>query len=220
MKGPQPYRDRREAGRILATHVHGQLNHAPAVVLALPRGGVPVGFEVARALEAPLGAFVVRKLGVPQQPELAMGAIASGGFELLNAPLIAELGISHREIEHVMELEAAELADRERKYHVFRAPINVRDQIVILVDDGLATGFTMRAAITANRQRGAARLIVAVPVGAPDTCREIAREVDTLICPLQPPEFTAVGCWYHDFAPTSDAEVGECLSAAPTHHVQ
>jgi predicted phosphoribosyltransferase len=158
--------------------------------------------------------FVVRKLGVPQQPELAMGAIASGGFRLLNEPLIADLGITRREIEKVTEREAVELAERERKYRAFRSPVKVRDRIVILVDDGLATGFTMRAAIAANRERGAAHLMVAVPVGAIDTCRELAREVDTLVCPLQPENFMAVGYWYHDFAPTSDEEVGECLAAS------
>jgi predicted phosphoribosyltransferase len=214
VKAPLPYRDRREAGQILAVHVREQLDHATAVVLALPRGGVPVAFEVARVLEAPLDAFVVRKLGVPQQPELAMGAIASGGFQILNEPLIADLAISRHDIQAVAERETTELAERERKYRAFRSPVNVRDRVVILVDDGLATGFTMRAAIMANRQRGAAHLIVAVPVGAVDTCREIAREVDTVICPLQPEEFMAVGHWYHDFAPTRDEEVAECLAAS------
>lgn len=210
----RPYRDRREAGQILAAHVREQLDSAPAAVLALPRGGVPVGFEVARVLEAPLDVFVVRKLGVPQQPELAMGAIASGGFELLNEPLISDLGISRREIREVVEQEEVELAERERKYRAIRPPVNVRGRVVILVDDGLATGFTMRAAIAANRERGATRLIVAVPVGAPDTCHELAREVDTLVCPLQPDSFMAVGYWYRDFAPTSDDEVRECLAAS------
>lgn len=209
-----PYRDRREAGQILAAHVRPELARAPAVVLALPRGGVPVGFEVARVLAAPLDVFVVRKLGVPQQPELAMGAIASGGFELLNEPLIADLGISRREVRAVADREAAELAERERKYRAIRPPVNIRGRVAVIVDDGLATGFTVRAAIAANRQRGAARLVVAVPVGATETCEDLAREVDVLVCPLQPEPFMAVGHWYRDFSPTSDEEVRECLAAA------
>jgi putative phosphoribosyl transferase len=211
---PRPYRDRREAGQILAAHVREHVSGSPAAVLALPRGGVPVGFEVARVLEAPLDVFVVRKLGVPQQPELAMGAIATGGFQLLNEPLIADLGISRRAIQEVTAREDTELAARERKYRAIRAPVEVRGRVVVLVDDGLATGFTMRAAIAANRQRGATRLIVAVPVGAADTCHDLAREVDLLICPLQPAPFLAVGGWYTDFAPTSDDEVRDCLTAA------
>lgn len=211
---PRPYRDRREAGQLLAPRVREHTHGAPAVVLALPRGGVPVGFEVARALAAPLDVFVVRKLGVPQQPELAMGAIAPGGFQLLNEPLIADLGISRREIQIVREREAAELAHREQAYRAIRPPVEVRGRVVVLVDDGLATGFTMRAAIAAHRQRGAAKLIVAVPVGATDTCETIAREVDALICPLQPEPFMAVGYWYQDFAPTNDDEVRECLRTA------
>lgn len=214
MREPRPYRDRREAGRILAGQLREQTSGPSAVVLALPRGGVPVGYEVARALGAPLDVFVVRKLGVPQQPELAMGAIASGGFRLLNEPLIADLGISRRAIQDVAEREDAELAARERQYRAVRPPVEVRGRIVLLVDDGLATGFTMRAAIAANRRRGAARLIVAVPVGATDTCDALARHVDALVCPLQPEPFMAVGYWYHDFAPTSDDEVRECLRAA------
>jgi putative phosphoribosyl transferase len=209
-----PFRDRREAGQILAVHVREEMDGAPATVLALPRGGVPVGFEVARMLEAPLDVFVVRKLGVPQQPELAMGAIASGGFRLLNEPLIADLGVRRSEIEAVAAREAAELAERERKYRAIRSPVSVRGRVVILVDDGLATGFTMRAAIAANRQRGTARLIVAVPVGAIDTCTEIAREVDQLICPMQPVAFSAVGYWYNDFTATTDEEVRDCLAAS------
>jgi putative phosphoribosyl transferase len=219
MTQKQAYRDRREAGQILASHVRAQVSGAPAAVVALPRGGVPVGFEVARMIEAPLDVFVVRKLGVPQQPELAMGAIASGGFRLLNEPLIADLGIRRSEIEEVARREAAELTERERKYRAVRSPVDVRGRVVIVVDDGLATGFTMRAAIAANRQRGAARLIVAVPVGAIDTCAEIAREVDQLICPLQPESFGAVGYWYEDFAATGDDEVRECLIASLANDV-
>jgi len=215
MLEPRPYVDRAEAGQVLAAEVRRHVEGENLVVLALPRGGVPVGLEVALALEAPLDVFVVRKLGVPAQPELAMGAIAPGGFRLLNETLIQDLGIMPREIEAVAARELEVLGERETKYHADHAAVEVRNRAVVLVDDGLATGFTMRAAIAANRQRGAARLIVAVPVGAVDTCDAITREVDLLICPLQPEPFSAVGYWYRDFAPTSDDEVLACLRAAP-----
>jgi putative phosphoribosyl transferase len=209
----QPYRDRREAGQILATHLAEQI-HGDAVVLALPRGGVPVGFEVARALNAPLDVFVVRKLGVPTHPELAMGAIARNGYEVLNERLIAELGLTRLQIAAVADRETEELHRREALYRRNRPPVDVRGRAVILVDDGLATGSTMRAAIGAVRLQDPTRLIVAVPVGAEDTCDELAREVDQLICPLVPESFHAVGLWYKDFAPTTDEEVRECLAAA------
>jgi putative phosphoribosyl transferase len=210
----RPYRDRREAGQILARHVRERVGRAGAVVLALPRGGVPVGFEVARELEVALDVFLVRKVGVPDQPELAMGAIASGGFQVLNEPLIEQLDINRGEVAAVTERETAELARRERVYRAVRPAVNVRGGTVILVDDGLATGYTMRAAIAANRQRGAQKLVVAVPVGAATTCEEIAREVDVLICPLEPQSFYAVGQWYQEFEATTDQEVRECLAAA------
>lgn len=210
----QPYRDRREAGQILAVHVQEGPKTADAVVLALPRGGVPVGFEIACALSAPLDVFVVRKLGVPTHPELAMGAIVRNGFELLNESLIADLGISRFQIAAVADRETEELHRRERLYRENHAPLEVRGRTVILVDDGLATGFTMRAAIGALRLNDVARLIVAVPVGAAETCLEIAREVDALICPFQPDPFHAVGLWYKDFEPTTDEEVRQCLAAA------
>lgn len=208
------YQDRREAGRVLGAHLHERAPLIDPVVLALPRGGVPVGFEVARAIDAPLDVFVVRKLGVPQQPEFAMGAIASGGFEVLNKPLIAELGITPFEIASVADREVAELARRENLYRHGRPPIDVRGHTCILVDDGLATGFTMRAAIAAVRHGGARRLLVAVPVGSPETCADLAAEVDEVVCPLQPEALHAVGWWYDDFSPTSDHEVHECLAAA------
>lgn len=211
------YRDREEAGKILGTRIPARFHTANTVVLALPRGGVPVGFEVARTLDAPLDAFVVRKLGAPRQPELAIGAIASGGYEVLNRPLIAHLGISELEIAKIFDRETNELHRREAAYRDDRPATEVRGHTVILVDDGLATGFTMKAAIMAIRDQGAARLVVAVPVGPLDTCEEIARLADTLICPLQPTHFEAVGLWYDKFPPTSDDEVRECLMANHAH---
>lgn len=210
----RPYRDRREAGRILAGHLHEQMDADDAVVLALPRGGVPVGFEVARALGAPLDVFIVRKLGAPEQPELAMGAIASGGIRVINDSVVASLGITAKEIAAVAEREAVELARREKSYRDNRPPLDVRGRVTILVDDGLATGSTMRAAIAAVRQRRPGRLVVAVPVGGPDTCAELAGEADALICPLQPEALMSVGAWYEDFSQTTDEEVRECLATA------
>lgn len=219
MSGEQRYRDRRAAGKILGSLLRERVGSAhESVVLALPRGGVPVGFEVARALEAPLDVFVVRKLGMPGQPELAMGAIASGGFEVLNESLIAELGITDREIAAIAHHEEAELGRREALYRANREPLEVQGRVSILVDDGLATGFTMRAAIAAVRQRAAGQLIVAVPVGAEETCAELAAEVDAIVCPLQPEHLHAVGFWYDDFSPTSDDEVQECLATAMKEH--
>lgn len=212
------YRNRREAGQVLGAQLRERGPLIDPAVLALPRGGVPVGLEVARALDAPLDVFVVRKLGVPQQPEFAMGAIASGGFEVLNKSLIAELGITPIEIAAIADREIAELGRRETLYRGGRPPIDVRDRTCILVDDGLATGSTMRAAIEAIRHFGARRLIVAVPVGAPETCVELASEVDEVICPLQPEALHAVGLWYEDFTPTSDREVQTCLAAAEQAH--
>lgn len=214
MSDGSPYRNRREAGRILADHVRKEVNAAHTVVLALPRGGVPVGLEVARALGARLDVFVVRKLGAPIQPELAMGAIASGGIRILNQRVIAELGITEKDIVAVADREAAELARREKSFRGNQPPAELRGRVVILVDDGLATGSTMRAAIAAVRQRHPERLIVAVPVGAKETCAQLAREVDTLICPLQPDALFAIGMWYEDFAQTTDDEVREALALA------
>lgn len=214
MMAARPYHDRHEAGRILAGHVQRRLGTIDAVVLALPRGGVPVGLEVARVIHAPLDVLMVRKLGVPSHPELAMGAIAGNGFEVLNEALIAELGLSRFQIAAIADCEMEELHRREAAYRANHGPVPLLEHSVIVVDDGLATGFTMRAALGALRPCVAARLIVAVPVGAPDTCAEIAAEVDELICPLQPEPFEAVGLWYEDFSPTTDQEVCACLSAA------
>jgi putative phosphoribosyl transferase len=214
----QPYFDRREAGQILAAHIREQFPTTQAIVLALPRGGVPVGFEIARALDAPLDVFLVRKLGVPRQPELAMGAIATGGYEVLNEQLIADLGITPLQIAEVADREMAELRRREALYRAGRPPLDVEDRVVYLVDDGLATGFTMRAAIGAVRDLGAGRLVVAVPVGADDTCAEIATQVDALVCPFLPDPFHAVGLWYKNFEATTDQEVQDCLAAAALNY--
>jgi putative phosphoribosyl transferase len=212
----QRYRDRQEAGHILGREVKRAIAGWPlprALVLGLPRGGVPVARQVALALGLPLDLFLVRKLGVPQQPELAFGAIASGGIRVLNSEVLDEAGLSEREIEEVAAAESAELDRRERIYRTGSPAPDVRGRAIIVVDDGLATGSTMRAAIAALKQAGAGPLIVAVPVGAPSTCAEVGQEVERLICPLQPDPFQAVGLWYEKFAPTSDEEVRGCLEA-------
>lgn len=214
MPAGQPYLDRREAGQILAAHIRERYIAADPIVLALPRGGVPVGFEVARALDAPLDILVVRKLSVPRQPELVMGAIASGGYELLNRPLVDRLGISPLQIAETADREMGELRRRETLYRAGRTPLDVNGRFVILVDDGLATGFTLRAAMGALRECGVRRLMVALPVGSEHACTEIARDVETLICPFLPDSFHAVDLWYKNFAPTTDREVQECLVAA------
>ena len=211
----QLYADRHEAGQILATHIRESVHDtADAFVLALPRGGVPVAFEVARMLDVPLDVFLVRKLGLPRQPELAMGAIATGGFEVLNQELIAQLGITPLQIADVADRETAELRRREALYRAGRPPLDVQGRLVILIDDGLATGFTMRAALGALHEYGARRIVVAVPVGAEDTCVQLVREVDHLICPFVPDPFHAVGMWYRNFEPTTDQDVQDCLAAA------
>src|SRR5688572_26838768 len=179
----EPYRDRRHAGTELA-HRLGHLKGDDVVVLGLPRGGVPVAFEVARALEAPLDVFVVRKLGLPGHEELAMGAIATGGVQLLDPGVIRASGVSEDEIEAVADRVRGELERRERAYRGERSPPDVRDRTVILVDDGLATGSTMRAAVRALRRQGPARVVVAVPVGAPDSCSELDGEADEVVCAI------------------------------------
>jgi putative phosphoribosyl transferase len=219
MRSDQAYRDRREAGEILARHVPEYIGIPDdAVVLALPRGGVPVGFEVARELGAELDVFVVRKLGAPGFGEYAIGAIAASGFQVLNEDAIRDLGVTDKQIAEVAEREAAELRRREKEYRDDRPPVRVANRVAILVDDGLATGFTMRAAIAAVRERGPQRLVVAVPVGAVETCAELEREVGLLVCPLQPDPFHAVGLWYRDFTPTTDEEVRECLIASSVNY--
>ena len=207
-----PFLDRYEAGRLLASNLQPYLRYPDAIVLALPRGGVPVGFEVAQALALPLDTFLVRKLGVRGHEELAMGAIASGGIRVLNPDVVKSLAIPPETIDWVAAREGEELARREREYRDDRPPVQLRGRTVILVDDGLATGSTMRAAVTALRKENAAHIIVAVPVGAPEACdslRDLAVEV---VCLQAPREFYAVGEWYYDFRPTSDAEVRDLLA--------
>ncbi|HET9986357.1 MAG TPA: phosphoribosyltransferase family protein [Longimicrobiales bacterium] len=210
------FEDRAEAGRKLAERLRRYANRPDVVVLALPRGGVPVGYEVARELNAPLDVFLVRKLGAPGQPELAMGALASGGTVVLNYPVIHALGIPREAIDQVAEEERRELSRREEAYRGHRPPTDLKGRTVILVDDGLATGSSMRAAVEAVRQRGPARIIVAVPVAARETCEELRREVDEAVCLETPDPFYAVGFAYRNFEQTSDEEVRRLLAEAAT----
>jgi predicted phosphoribosyltransferase len=185
-------------------------------VLALPRGGVPVGFEVAKALHAPLDVFVVRKLGLPGQEELAMGAIASGGVRVLNRDLLRALHIPEEVVDQITQEEQRELERREREYRDERSPIDVRGKSVILVDDGLATGSSMRVAVLALKQKGPAQVVVAVPVAPADTCAELQSVADKVVCAVTPQPFLGVGQWYEDFSQTSDEEVRELLRRAAT----
>lgn len=209
-----PYRNRREAGVILAGLVRG-LPPLDSVVLGLPRGGVPVAFEVARALDAPLDVFVVRKLGVPGHEELAMGAIASGGTRVLNDDVVDSLRISPEAIDAAVRRETIELRRREVLYRDGRPPVDVRGKRAILVDDGLATGATMRAAVAALRALGPAEIVVAVPVAAVESCDDFRRDGETCICAETPEPFYGVGLWYRDFEPTSDEEVRALVSLTP-----
>ncbi len=198
---------------MLAEHLVDLAGRDDVVVLALPRGGVPVAFEVARALGAPLDVFVVRKLGFPGHEELAMGAVASGGTTVLNRELIDGRGVSDATIDVVIDRERRELERRDTAYRGDRPPPDVAGNTVVLVDDGLATGSTMRAAALAVRERRPARLVVAVPVGAPETCAELHDVADDVVCALTPQGFDAVGRWYRDFTQTSDDEVSSLLAA-------
>ena len=213
-----PFTDRFHAGRILAAELREYANRDDVVVLALPRGGVPVGYEVARALDAPLDVFLVRKLGVPGHEELAMGAIASGNVRVVNEPVVRMLGISRQVIDAVAERERRELQRREREYRENRPPVQVEGKTAILVDDGLATGSTMRAAAEALRALGPKKIVIAVPVAAPETCDEFRHEVDEIVCALTPEPFQAVGLWYEDFSQTTDQEVRELLERANAPH--
>src|ERR1700687_5317950 len=213
---PGLFRDRREAGRVLAEKLAAYANRPDALVLALPRGGVPVAYEVARALGAPLDVFVVRKLGVPGYEELAMGAVATGGVHVLNDQLVERLGIPEHIIDAVAARERRELARRERLYRGGRSPPDIRGRTVILVDDGLATGATMHAAIQALRQQNPARIVVAVPTASPETCEEMKARADDVICAITPEPFHAVGRWYQDFSQTADEEVGILLARQGT----
>src|SRR4051812_36572818 len=205
------FADRAEAGRVLASKLKKYAGRPDVLVLALPRGGVPVGYEIAVALHAPLDVFLVRKLGLPGHEELAMGAIATSGVRVLNPDVVRPLQISDEIIDAVAQQELRELERRERLYRDDRPPPEVHGRIVILVDDGLATGSTMRAAIAALRQQEPARIIVAVPVGAAETCAEFHSEADEVVCARTPEPFYAVGLWYSDFSQTTDEEVREFL---------
>jgi putative phosphoribosyl transferase len=208
-----PFRDRHEAGRVLARALEGYRHFPGLLVLALPRGGVPVGFEVARHLSAPLDVFLVRKLGVPGQEELAMGAIASGGIVVRSEEILRYLQISPSDFETVRQKEQRELERRERLYRGSRPFPDVSGRTAILVDDGLATGFSMRAAVAALRKKGPATVVVGVPIAPPETCSALRQEADDVVCARTPEPFYAVGMWYEDFEQTTDEEVRELLSS-------
>jgi putative phosphoribosyl transferase len=208
------FRDRTEAGQLLARALDEYTGRDDVVILALPRGGVPVAFEIARRLRAPLDVFLVRKLGVPWHPELAMGALAMGGVEVLNEDVVRAYGIPPHVIRAVAAHEQVELSRRAREYRGDRPFPPLEGRTVMLVDDGLATGSTMRAAVAAVRKQKPGTIVVAVPVAAAQTCEEFRQEVDRLVCLRTPDAFAAVGAWYEDFSQTSDKEVRTLLAAA------
>ncbi|MDG4666478.1 phosphoribosyltransferase [Mycobacterium sp. 236(2023)] len=208
------FRDRREAGRVLACDLARYQGRDHLLVLGLARGGVPIASEVAQALHAPLGVCIVRKLGVPQWPELAMGAIATGGGVVLNSELLRSLGIGDGDVRDAITRETAELRRRERVYLGDREPLSVSGHTVILVDDGVATGASMVAAVRSVRQAGAAHVIVGVPVGPPSVCRSLGDEADSVVCSTMPTHFQAVGQVFADFHQVSDDEVRELLAAS------
>jgi putative phosphoribosyl transferase len=215
MRERRTFRDRADAGRTLASLLSGYAGRRDVIVLGLPRGGVPVAAEVAAGLGAPLDVLIVRKLGVPGHDELAMGAIAGGGVRVLNTVVIEGLCIGQDEIDAVAAREAQELDRRARAYRgTAREPPDLGGKVVIVVDDGLATGSTMRAAVAALRAQRPSRIVVAVPVGAPITCAELAKEADEVICARMPHSFHAVGQWYEDFSPPSEVEIRSLLGAA------
>ena len=209
------FKNRKEAGQILASRLRKYADQKP-IVLGLPRGGVPVAFEVAMALHAPLDVFVVRKLGVPGQEELAMGAIASGDVRVLNKPVVEDLRISEEAIETETRKEQEELKRRELLYRGKRPPLDVSNRTVVLVDDGIATGSTIKAAIAALKKQKAGRIVVAVPVAPASTIDELKTEVDEVICVSTPEFFNAISLWYDEFPQTSDEEVRELLKKAET----
>lgn len=211
---PGQFRDRTEAGRLLAAGLQHYARRPDVIVLGLPRGGIPVAFEVAHALEAPLDVFVVRKLGVPGQQELAMGAIASGGERVLNEDIMSALDISPQALDAVIREEAAELARREHAYRGERPAPDVRGLTVIVVDDGVATGSTMRVAVDALRKQRPARIVVAVPVGPAQIHDDLKDVADEIVCIRTPHPFYGVGRWYEKFPQTSDAEVRDLLASA------
>lgn len=205
------FADRREAGAELATRLHNYRDRDDVIVLALPRGGVPVAYEVAKALRAPLDVFLVRKLGVPGHEELAMGAIATGGVRVLNEDVVRWYGIPPAVIDRAAQQEQQELDRREATYRAGRPGLDLAGRAILLIDDGLATGSTMKAAVQAARAQSPARIVVAAPVGAPDTCRDLGALADEVVCARTPEPFSAVGLWYRDFAQTTDDEVSELL---------
>lgn len=207
-------KNRREAGRLLARKMEGRSDLSNAIVLALPRGGVPVGFEIAKALTIPLDIFIVRKLGVPGQEELALGAIATGGVRVINDEVVRSFDIPEVLIQTIASRESRELEHREQLYRQGRPPAEVSGLTVIVTDDGLATGATMRAAVRALRALGAARIIVAVPVAPLDTYEKLRKVADEVVCLMTPSLFFAIGEWYEDFSQVSDEEVGETLHEA------
>jgi len=208
------YRDRRHAGRELASKLLEYADRPDLIVLALPRGGVPVAYEVATTLRAPLDVFIVRKLGVPGHEEYAMGAIATGGVRVLDERVVRNARVTRAELDAVTAAEQRELERRERQYRGDRPPPDVAGRTAILIDDGLATGATMRAAVEALRQEGAARVVVAVPIAPPETCDAFRDVVDDIVCARTPEPFYAVGLWYDDFSQTTDEEVHELLERA------
>lgn len=208
------FRDRRDAGRKLAWALNHYAGRNDVLVLGLPRGGVPVALEVARLLRAPLDVLVVRKLGVPGHEELAMGAIASGGARVMNDALVRQLGVSEASIEHVARVEGEELTRRERAFRGARPPLDVAGLAVIVVDDGIATGATMRSAVTSLKAAGAANVVAAVPVAAEDAVHLLRAEADEVVCLATPEPFLSVGQWYEEFGQTSDDEVRAALRAA------
>lgn len=208
------FENREEAGRKLADKLLEYENRNDVIILALPRGGVPVAYEVAKKLEVPMDVFLVRKLGVPGQEELAMGAIASGGIEVLNRDIVQSLGISRSTIDKVAEKEHSELERREKYYRGDRPKPEIKGKHVILIDDGLATGASMKSAVRAVRSWNPVEVIVAVPTSAPDTCELFEHEADKIICLSTPEPFYGVGAWYEDFSQTTDEEVSDLLERA------
>jgi predicted phosphoribosyltransferase len=209
------FENRRQAGKVLAEKLTSYADRDDVVVLALPRGGVPVAFEVAQLLHAPLDVFVVRKLGVPGQEELALGAIAPGGERVLNFGLVRALGITQPMIERITERETIELKRRESLYRASLHPVEIRGKTVVVVDDGLATGATMQVAVEALKRNEPREIVVAVPIGSRQTCAEFANNADVLcVCAVTPEPFYGVGAWYQDFSQTTDAEVLEVLDQA------
>lgn len=208
------FKDRRDAGKVLAQKLSAYAGLSDVIVLALPRGGVPVAYEVALALNAPLDIFIVRKLGLPGREELAIGAIASGGVRVLNEDIIHALNLPEELIDRIAQQELQELGRREQNYRGDRPAPDVHDKTVILVDDGLATGASMRAAVTGLRAQDPAHLVIAVPTAAPETCEAFKFEVDEMICAMTPDPFDGVGRWYEDFSQTTDEEVRTFIEEA------